>query len=129
MVESSTASAATDNGDIIAALKTLIIERSLPLWSTEGWDSTGGFVERLAEDGRADRQAPRRTLVQSRQIYCFAKAAQMGWYPEGKAIALKGLEHLLAKHKAPDGKPGFVHRLGADGTIDNPLRDTYDHAF
>ena len=59
--------------------------------------------------------APRRTLVQARQIYCFAKAAQMGWYPEGKAIALKGLEYLLTKAKAPDGQPGFVHRLGADG--------------
>ncbi len=53
----------------------------------------------------------------------------MGWYPEGESIALKGLEYLLAKGKAPDGKPGFVHRLGADGAIDNPLRDTYDHAF
>ena len=79
MVDSSTATGATDNGDIVAALKAFIIERSLPLWSTEGWDqATGGFVERLGEDGRADRQAPRRILVQSRQIYCFAKAAQLG---------------------------------------------------
>jgi mannose-6-phosphate isomerase len=132
MVESSTAStaSASDNGDIVAALKAFIIERSLPLWSTEGWDAaSGGFVERLGEDGRADRLAPRRTLVQARQIYCFAKAAQMGWYPEGKAIALKGLERLLARHKAPDGKPGFVHKLDADGAIVDRLRDTYDHAF
>jgi mannose-6-phosphate isomerase len=132
MVEPSTAAAesTSDNGDIIATLKAFVIERSLPLWSTEGWDqATGGFVERLGEDGRADRNAPRRILVQSRQIYCFAKAAQMGWYPDGRAIALKGLEYLLTKGKAPDGKPGFVHRLGVDGAIDNPLRDTYDHAF
>jgi mannose/cellobiose epimerase-like protein (N-acyl-D-glucosamine 2-epimerase family) len=73
--------------------------------------------------------APRRVFVQARQIYCYAKAAQMGWYPDGRAIALKGLEHLLSKAKAPDGKPGFVHTLKPDGTVLDPLRDSYDHAF
>ena len=68
-------------------------------------------------------------LVQARQIYCFAKAAQMGWYPEGREIALKGLDHLLTKAKAPDGRPGFVHVLAPDGAVLDPLRDTYDHAF
>lgn len=122
--------AAADAGDIVVALKNFIIERSLPLWSGEGWDAaSGGFVDRLGEDGCADRQAPRRTFVQARQIYCFAKAAQMGWYPEGKAIALKGLEHLLNKAKAPDGQPGFVHRLDADGAVLDKRRDSYDHAF
>ena len=80
-------------------------------------------------DGRADASAPRRVFVQARQIYCYAKAAQMGWYPDGRAIALKGLEHLLSKAKAPDGKPGFVHTLKPDGTVLDPLRDSYDHAF
>src|SRR5205085_3848194 len=78
-------SADREAGDIVAALKSFIIERSLPLWSGEGWDRTsGGFVDRLDAEGRADPLAPRRTFVQARQIYCFAKAAQMGWYPEGK---------------------------------------------
>jgi mannose-6-phosphate isomerase len=100
------------------------------LWSNEGWDrATGGFVDRLDQDGRADRLAPRRVFVQARQIYCFAKAAQMGWYPEGREIALKGLDHLLTKAKSPDGRPGFVHTLTADGVVVDPLRDTYDHAF
>ena len=67
--------------------------------------------------------------MQARQIYCYAKAAQMGWYPDGRAIALKGLEHLLAKAKAPDGRPGFVHTLTPDGAVLDPLRDSYDHAF
>src|SRR5437016_1383736 len=123
-------SAAADAGDIVAKLKSFIIERSLPLWSGEGWDrASGGFVDRLDGEGHADRLAPRRTFVQARQIYCFAKAAQMGWYPEGKEIALKGLDHLLSKAKAPDGQPGFVHQIGAQGEVLDARRDTYDHAF
>lgn len=122
--------AAEESLDVIARLKARMIDHALPLWSGEGWDrTTGGFIDRLGPDGRADRQAPRRTMVQARQIYCFAKAAQMGWYPQGREIALKGLDYLLTKAKSPDGKPGFVHVLTPEGTVLKPLRDTYDHAF
>jgi mannose/cellobiose epimerase-like protein (N-acyl-D-glucosamine 2-epimerase family) len=121
---------AETDADIVGVLKRRIIEHSLPLWSTEGWDhATGGFIDRLTPDGRADRSAPRRVLVQARQIYCFAKAAQIGWYPQGREIALKGLDHLLTKAKSPDGRPGFVHTLAPDGSVLDSLRDTYDHAF
>jgi mannose-6-phosphate isomerase len=107
-----------------------LVEHCLPLWSAEGWDNkSGGFIDRLGPDGRADAMAPRRTFVQARQIYCYAKAAQMGWYPGGRAIALKGLEHLLAKAKAPDGRPGFVHTLTPEGAVLDGSRDSYDHAF
>ena len=132
MAERDTAAAADalDSADIVARLKLRMIEQCLPLWSTEGWDDVaGGFIDRLDPDGRADRLAPRRVFVQARQIYCYAKAAQMGWYPDGRAIALKGLDHLLAKAKAPDGRPGFVHTLTPDGAVLDPLRDSYDHAF
>src|SRR5215469_9050210 len=79
------AAAADENGRIVAELKQRMVDHCLPLWSREGWDATaGGFVDRLHEDGRADRLAPRRVFVQARQIYCFAKAAQMGWYPNGR---------------------------------------------
>ena len=129
MAESKSA-AAEDSADVIARLKARMIDDALPLWSGEGWDRTnGGFIDRLGPDGLADRQAPRRIMVQARQIYCFAKAAQMGWYSEGREIALKGLDYLLTKAKSPDGKPGFVHVLTPEGAVLKPLRDTYDHAF
>jgi mannose-6-phosphate isomerase len=129
MAEGQTA-AAEDSAEIVAKLKLRMIDHALPLWSTEGWDAaTGGFIDRLHPDGRADRLAPRRVRVQARQIYCYAKAAQMGWYPPGRDIALRGLEYLLARAKAPDGRPGFVNTLMPDGTVKDPLRDSYDHAF
>jgi mannose/cellobiose epimerase-like protein (N-acyl-D-glucosamine 2-epimerase family) len=116
--------------DIVQALRALMTDRSIPLWSREGWDSArGGFVEQLHSAGRADYTAPRRVRVQARQIYCFAKAAQMGWYREGREIAMRGLEYLLAKAKSPDGQPGFVHLLDSHGSTLNAMRDTYDHAF
>jgi mannose/cellobiose epimerase-like protein (N-acyl-D-glucosamine 2-epimerase family) len=118
------------SNDIVAKLKCRMVNQALPLWSKEGWDRvSGGFIERLDEEGRGDRLAPRRVRVQARQIYCFAKAAQIGWYPDGREIALTGLEHLLTKAKGPDGRPGFVHVLAPDGAVLDPLRDTYDHAF
>jgi mannose-6-phosphate isomerase len=129
MADAQTA-AAEDSVDVVARLKRRMIDHALPLWSGEGWDrATGGFIDRLDADGRADAEAPRRILVQARQIYCFAKAAQMGWYPDGREIALKGLDYLLSKAKSPDGKPGFVHVLTPDGAVLKPRRDTYDHAF
>ncbi|MDA9441623.1 mannose-6-phosphate isomerase [Bradyrhizobium sp. CCBAU 51745] len=119
-----------ETAGVVARLKRRMIEDAIPLWSTVGWDhQTGGFIDRLHRDGTADVAAPRRVFVQARQIYCYAKAAQMGWYPQGRAIALKGLEHMLAKAKAPDGKPGYVHRLTPDGAVLDARRDAYDHAF
>lgn len=115
---------------IVGVLTRWMVEQSLPLWAGAGWDSaTGGFIERLDSEGRADVAAPRRVRVQARQIYAFAKAAKLGWYPQGRAIALSGLDHLLTRAKSPDGRPGFVHVLAPDGSVLNPLRDTYDHAF
>lgn len=118
------------NQDIVAELKLLMIEHTLPLWAQRGWDANnGGFIERLSADGRPDFAAPRRLRVQARQIYCFAKAAQLGWYPPGRELALKGLAHILSKAKAPDGRPGYVDLLASDGGVLSVKRDTYDHAF
>ncbi len=103
----STAADQSDASDIVAKLRRRIIEQSLPLWSTEGWDrATGGFVDRLTLDGHADIDAPRRVFVQARQIYCFAKVAQIGWYPEGRRIAVKGGSNIFwPRPRARTGAP------------------------
>lgn len=119
-----------DGQEIVATLKTLMIQRTLPLWAGWGWDGQqGGFVDRLGVDGEPDRDAPRRLRVQARQIYCFAKAAQLGWHPDGRTIALRGLDYMLSKARSPDGQPGYVSFLAPDGTMTDDARDAYDHAF
>jgi mannose/cellobiose epimerase-like protein (N-acyl-D-glucosamine 2-epimerase family) len=112
------------------SLRSWAIETALPFWAGAGVDAErGGFHERMQLDGTPDRACPRRTRVQARQIYVYAHAAALGWYPEGTGVALHALEFMLAKCRAPDGAPGYVHLLAADNSVLDPLRDTYDHAF
>ena len=116
--------------EIVKVLKDHLITHSLPLWATMGWDtSRGGFIERLDANGAPHLEADRRVRVQARQIYSFAKAAQLGWYPDGRDLALKGLDYMIEKAREPDAKPGYVHLLNSDGSVKDPLRDSYDHAF
>ena len=44
----------------------------------------GAFVERLTFEGAPLLAAPRRAMVQGRQIYVFSHAAMLGWWPEGE---------------------------------------------
>lgn len=112
------------------ALKTWMIEDALPLWASAGVDKQfGGFTERLDLEGHPDLQTPKRVRVQARQIYSFALAANLGWFPEGRALAASGLEYMLTFCRSPDGRPGYVHILNADGSVLDAKRDTYDHAF
>ncbi|MBN8974756.1 MAG: AGE family epimerase/isomerase, partial [Rhizobiales bacterium] len=45
------------------------------------------------------------------------------------ALALKGLDYMLAKARSPDGRPGYISLLAPDGAVMSSVRDTYDHAF
>lgn len=113
-----------------SAFRAWCVDSALPFWASTGFDARrGGFFEKLRPDGTPIYDAVRRLRVQARQIYVYAHAAHAGWFPEGKSIALRGFEYLMEKGHAPDGGPGFVHLLTADGGIENSLRDTYDHMF
>lgn len=113
----------------ISTLARWLRDEALPLWAAAGRDETfGGVHERLRWDGTPDRDVPKRVRVQARQIYCYAHAADLGWY-DGKSFAGNTLDWMIEKACAADGRPGFAHILQPDGTIANPLRDAYDHAF
>ena len=116
--------------EIAAALRCWATDVALPLWATTGFDAArGGFHERLHLNGTPDHDAPRRTRVQARQIYVFAHAAVLGWYPEGLGVALRAFEFMLERRRAPDGARGYVRVLTPDGTVADASRDLYDHAF
>lgn len=119
-----------DVPDIAVALKRWAIQQALPLWSTQGHDrARGGFQERLHADGTPDLSAPRRLRVQTRQIYVYAHAAALGWFPGGKRLVEDGTAFLIERYRAPDGRPGYVSALTPDNSVANSLRDTYDQMF
>ena len=122
--------AAAGERESVAAARRWAIDQALPLWATTGFDAVrGGFQERLNLDGSADLSCPRRTMVQARQIYVYSHAAILGWHPDAKQIVLRGLDFMQSACHAPDGAPGYVHMLTANGEIADATRDTYDHAF
>lgn len=110
------------------AIKGQLVGEILPFWLAKGWDKRrGGFHERLFFDTTPDSLMVRRTRTQFRQINAFALAAELGWR-EGLKLAFCGLEFMIERAWAPDGKPGFVHVLAPDGSPTELARNPSDHA-
>ena len=114
----------------VAQLKQWVVEEALPLWGGTGFDATrGSFVERLTFEGAPLHSAPRRAMVQARQIYVFSHAALLGWRPEGKAQALEAAHRLIDRYHGADGDHGWVFSVHPDGAVHDAKRDFYAHAF
>ncbi len=105
-------------------------ETALPFWGSVGVDEQrGGFHERLDLTGQPVQNVPKRLMVQGRQLYVYSHAAMLGWHDDGKRLAGRCVEYLLSSFYQADGKPGWVFALAPDGSIANPTRDGYGHAF
>ncbi len=105
---------------------------ALPLFLARGVDpATELFRERLHLDGTPDADADLRLRTHMRQAYVFAHAAILGLLPREAAIgtAVAAMDGIRARAWAPDGRPGWVHRLSGDGRVVDAKRDLYDHAF
>ncbi|MEN0000248.1 MAG: AGE family epimerase/isomerase [Pseudomonadota bacterium] len=106
-----------------------LFETCLPLWATAGIDQVhGGVHEALAFDGTPAPHPKKRLRVLPRQIYCFAHAKHLGW----KGLddeTLRALFETLITTGWHESKGGFIHLYNPDGTVQNPLRDTYDQCF
>ena len=88
----------------------------MPLWGETGFDAPrGSFVERLTFEGSPVLSAPRRAMVQARQIYVFSHAALLGWRPEGKATALEAAHRLIDRYQGVDGGHGWIFSVHPDG--------------
>ncbi len=113
-----------------ARIKEWLTSRALPLWAGPGFDSEqGGFVERLHADGAPDLAAPKRIMVQARQIYVYSHAALLGLDGCAAETAHRAGDFLLC-HGCPEGaENGFAHALHRDGQVHDDTRDAYDHAF
>jgi mannose/cellobiose epimerase-like protein (N-acyl-D-glucosamine 2-epimerase family) len=111
-------------------LQLFIVQHALPLWATAGFDeAAGGFHERLQFSGEPIRDAPRRLLVQARQIVVYSRAALINWNSNGKELALRAFENVCQRYRSPDGNPGWIFSVDPGGNPRDKTRDLYTHAF
>jgi mannose-6-phosphate isomerase len=116
----------------LADFLTWMRDDALPVWLAQGVNNDLGlFWEKLHLDGRPDTRSVLRSRTQARQIYVYARSAELGLIePETSLVtASRTADRFHQLAWAPDGRPGWVHRLKADGTVADPRRDLYDHAF
>ena len=102
-----------------------LFESAVPFWAEQGIDSDGLAYEELGFDGQPKELGYRRSLVQFRQVYVFARAGLMGLGSRALPCALFHRVAAAAWHV--DG--GFIHKLGANGLEGDPSRENYDQAF
>jgi len=104
-----------------------LFKSAYPLWWTVGGDlANGGFMEKIAHNGRPI-EAPRRTRVVGRQIYSYARAKTMGWEGPADQAVSHGLEFLLLRCLKADKT--FHSQVTPSGSAVRPDFDLYDHAF
>lgn len=114
--------------DSFARSKAWLLNRALPLWSTVGREPSGGFHERLDLTGVPDVSAPRRAMVQARQIAVFSLAHDRGWI-DARDIVGPAVDHLIRTYHGRDGRPGWLFSVDGAGAPIDSRRDTYTHAF
>ena len=107
-----------------------VVGEALPAWSTLGYDREAGrFRERLDPAG-APLAVPHRAMVQARQIYVFAHAAQLGWFPAGRALAETAMASLLRDFCTETStQASFAFSIDSAGRTVSDVRDAYTHAF
>lgn len=103
-----------------------LFRQALPLWADTGIDADGRFFEKLDFDGRPITGRPRRTRVQTRQVYVFAEAVSLGW-AEGEAVARRALDVLIRDYRRDDGL--WVRSVNDAGAVSHATPDLYDLAF
>ena len=110
------------------ALKTWVSDIALPFWAEAGRDSRSGWYEHLNLDRSPDKLAIRRHRIHARQVYTYALAEKLGWYP-GRVVAVETFQFMTHYGHVVDDKAGFIHLLKPDLTVQDDTRDLYDHAF
>jgi mannose-6-phosphate isomerase len=114
----------------VRPLEDWIAHSALPTWATIGYDTQARrFRERLDWRG-APLDVPHRAMVQARQIYVYAHAHQLGWFPGGGALAeaaMASLRRDLGNESSHEAS--FAFSVDGSGRIVSDVRDAYTHAF
>ena len=108
-----------------------ITDSALPVWAERGFDADAGrFRERLDRTGNSI-PLPHRAMVQARQIFVFAHAAEQGWAHDGARLAETAMASLLRDFAEEDGdETSFAFSIDpVTRRIVSPVRDAYAHAF
>jgi mannose-6-phosphate isomerase len=110
-----------------AAARDWLLRAAAPLWSDAGFDvGAGQFVEALSADGRP-LAAPRRVLVQARQMHVHCVCGRLGWDgPWRERVAAAG-ETLLGQGRNDRGD--WVFSLTSAGRAADARADLYTQAF
>jgi mannose-6-phosphate isomerase len=112
----------------VERLSSWLHDDALPLWLSAGIDRIDkGFFERIAQDGTATDRDHRRSRVHPRQIYCFAKAGEMGWQGEWKQAVEDGIKYYDRVYRTDDGFYGSL--ASSDGKLIDQSFDLYNQAF
>ena len=108
-----------------------ICDLILPFWADAGFDERAGvFRERLDFAKRDCPAAPRRAMVQARQIYVYSAAAKDGGFPQGGELADRAMRSLFDLYlDGRDPGRGFAFSLDASGKPHSQFRESYTHAF
>jgi mannose-6-phosphate isomerase len=104
---------------------------ALPTWAGQGFDTASDrFHERLDGAGRP-LLVPHRAMVQARQIYVYAHAANLGWYRDGTTLAMRAMM-ALQRDFCVEAEGGLAVRFSIDPATGRPHSDrldAYTHAF
>ena len=112
-------------------LRTWAVDDALPFWATAGlrrlqWPLRGAPCLRAAIRLPS---VPIRLMVQARQIYVYATAARLGWYPRSAGLVERAFDSMVRDFQAADGQDGWVFSIDRRGTVVDARRDLYAHAF
>ncbi len=99
---------------------------ALPLWGTVGTNPDGSFREAIDGQGGAV-DAPRRSRVQTRQVWTYCRAGAHGWNGPWSALAGRGFTAFDRDFRRDDG--GWRTLAGPDGEAIDDTVMLYDQAF
>jgi mannose/cellobiose epimerase-like protein (N-acyl-D-glucosamine 2-epimerase family) len=104
-----------------------LIDDAYPVWATAGFDSSHRtFNERLIPDSTLPAE-PRRARVQARQIYAYARAANLGWRGDARPLVEAALTFFRRHYQRDDGL--FRTLVASDGAVLDDRVLLYDQAF